>query len=120
MKYPGYAAPGPESRSDSAIVDSRIGLVRRALLWYAVRGQTPQSESNMSRSAKVDRCLCSGLSFVEIQAAAKQMNTKSIKKLKHQLDMGPYCSACAPYVREMLKTGQTEFSHDPFADQLPG
>lgn len=68
----------------------------------------------------VNRCQCSGLTFAEIQAEAKRLNTTSLKKLKRCLDMGPYCSACAPYVREMLRTGQTEFTHDPFLDQSGG
>ncbi len=59
---------------------------------------------------KFDRCRCSGLLFKDIKREANKMNTTSIKRLKHELDMGIYCSACAPYLKEMFKTGRTSFS----------
>ncbi len=59
---------------------------------------------------KLDRCQCSGLLFRDIKKKARKMNTTSIKRLKHELDMGIYCSACAPYLKEMFKTGRTSFS----------
>jgi len=60
-----------------------------------------------------DRCLCSGRSFDEIVREAKRMKTTSIKRLKRELDMGLYCSACTPFVKEALQTGQTVFEQDP-------
>lgn len=63
-------------------------------------------------SAKVNRCECSGLSFEEIRSEAERMRVKTVKGLKHRLPMGAYCSACAPFVNQMLKTGQTEFVVD--------
>jgi len=62
---------------------------------------------------RYDRCLCSGRSFDEIVREAKRLNTTSIKRLKRELDMGTYCSACTPFVKEALKTGQTVFTEDP-------
>lgn len=60
-------------------------------------------------SETVDRCLCSGMSFEEIQAEARRMNVKTVRALKKRLPMGAYCSACAPYLNEMLRTGRTRF-----------
>lgn len=60
-----------------------------------------------------DRCLCSGRSFEQIVREARRLNTTSIKRLRRELGMGAYCSACAPFVREALKTGQTVFTEDP-------
>ena len=57
-----------------------------------------------------DKCLCSGLMFEEIKAHAEQAKTQSIKKLKRELEMGLYCSACVPYLRAMFKTGKTRFT----------
>ncbi len=59
-----------------------------------------------------DRCLCSGLTFAQIGEHARRRNTTSIKKLKRELDMGLYCSACVPYLREMFKTGRTVFTEE--------
>ena len=56
-----------------------------------------------------DRCQCSGMTFDQIKQAAQQMNIRSVKGLRNRLPMGAYCSGCAPFVREMLKTGQTVF-----------
>lgn len=71
----------------------------------------------MSRTSKTvespvvfDRCLCSGLKFEQIKAHAQSANTQSIKRLKRELDMGLYCSACVPYLRAMFETGQTRFT----------
>ncbi len=64
-------------------------------------------------SQEYDRCLCSGLTFEEIRQEAERMNTTSIKKLKRELEMGVYCSACVPFLKEMFKTGQTVFTEDP-------
>lgn len=61
---------------------------------------------------KHDRCLCSGLTFKQIKAYAADADTTSIKRLKRELEMGMYCSACVPYLKEMFKTGRTSFKAD--------
>lgn len=60
-------------------------------------------------SAPIDRCECSGWTFREIRDFAQQNKIKTVKGLKNRIPMGGYCSACAPYLHHMLKTGQTEF-----------
>lgn len=62
-----------------------------------------------------DRCLCSGLTFAEIRREAQRMRTTSLKRIKRELDMGAYCSACAPFVKEALRSGQTVFEREPQA-----
>jgi bacterioferritin-associated ferredoxin len=57
-----------------------------------------------------DRCLCSGLPFSQIKQHADQAKTTSIKRLKRELEMGMYCSACVPYLRAMFQTGKTRFT----------
>ncbi|MCG8620179.1 MAG: (2Fe-2S)-binding protein [Desulfobacterales bacterium] len=59
---------------------------------------------------KFDRCRCSGLKFTQINDHAQALHTTSIKRLKRELEMGMYCSACVPYLKEMFKTGQTVFT----------
>lgn len=62
-----------------------------------------------------ERCECSGLTFAEIRREAKRMNTTSIKRLRRELGMGAYCSACADYVQKAIATGQTVFTDDESA-----
>jgi len=71
----------------------------------------------MNSKTTIDRCACSGMSFTEIREQADRMGIRTVKGLKHRLPMGAYCSACAPYVQDMLKTGRVEFDADP--DERP-
>ena len=57
----------------------------------------------------VTRCRCTQLTFEQIKQHADRVGTQSIKRIKRELDMGAYCSACRPYLAEMLKTGRTRF-----------
>jgi bacterioferritin-associated ferredoxin len=57
----------------------------------------------------VDRCRCSGQTFDEIRQVADRLDTTSIKRLKRELNMGAYCSACRPFLVEMFRSGQTRF-----------
>ncbi len=61
---------------------------------------------------KIDRCKCCGKSFAEIHKHAQQSRTTSMKRLRRELEMGRYCTACLPYLREMFRTGQTEFDEE--------
>lgn len=58
----------------------------------------------------IDRCVCSGMTFEQMKREAKRLNLRSVKGMRSRLPMGAYCSACAPYLREMLKTGKTKFT----------
>jgi bacterioferritin-associated ferredoxin len=61
------------------------------------------------QQASITHCVCSGLSFAQIKQHADHHNIRSIKGLRSRLGMGAYCSACAPYLKQMLRSGQTEF-----------
>jgi len=59
--------------------------------------------------AAINHCVCTGMTFDQIKAEADAHGIRSIKGLRSRLGMGAYCSACAPYLKEMLRTGKTKF-----------
>jgi len=63
----------------------------------------------MDQQQVIRRCDCSGLTFAQMKRKADEMNIRSIKGLRSRLGMGYYCTACVPYLKEMLRSGQTEF-----------
>lgn len=57
----------------------------------------------------VNRCECTGKSFAELLAIARDHDIRSVQKLRRHVGNRSYCFACAPFLHEMLKTGYTEF-----------
>ncbi len=57
----------------------------------------------------VTRCICFKKTFVELKAIAKKHNATSLEELQKFVRFGDNCKRCHPYVKLMLKTGQTEF-----------
>ncbi len=64
----------------------------------------------------VDRCVCFGRPFPELYAIAKSMQSKSatstlptFDELQDETAFGLACRICNPYVRRMLRTGETSF-----------
>lgn len=70
----------------------------------------------MKPTRVIDRCECCGLSFAAIVDHAQRRGTTSVRRLKRELGMGIFCSACRPYLETALRTGQTVFK-DPAADR---
>ena len=55
---------------------------------------------------KVDRCVCVNTTFRELKKKGQNL---SFEELKNDTQCGMRCGNCEPYVRLMIKTGQTEF-----------
>jgi NAD(P)H-nitrite reductase large subunit len=58
----------------------------------------------------VDRCVCFDRSFVELQTIAQLQGLTTLEALQEETDFGLACRICNPYVRRMLRTGETTFS----------
>lgn len=58
---------------------------------------------------KVDRCICVDISFATLKPIGESLGG-SFRKLKAATGCCTGCAACEPYIRLMLKTGQTEFA----------
>ena len=59
---------------------------------------------------RIDRCVCYDTPFKEIvkRARAEEWTVEDIVRI---LGCGSGCGMCKPYLREALKTGQTEFNY---------
>lgn len=64
----------------------------------------------------IDRCVCFARPFPELYAIAQTMKAKSptstmptLDELQEETAFGLACRICNPYVRRMLRTGETSF-----------
>ena len=56
----------------------------------------------------VDRCVCHEVSFAELKELARSAGC-TLEELRDKTNCCTGCGMCGPYVRLMLKTGQTSF-----------
>jgi bacterioferritin-associated ferredoxin len=64
--------------------------------------------SNRTASVLVNRCICRDTSFADLLPRARQ-NSWTLADLMRETGCGAQCGLCRPYLREMLRTGETEF-----------
>lgn len=57
----------------------------------------------------IDRCACFGKTFEELKAVAAANAARDAAALQRHAVFGRQCRLCLPYVRRMLRTGQTVF-----------
>ena len=57
----------------------------------------------------VTHCICFDISFAQLKKIAQINNVCNLEALQQCVEFGQKCGLCHPYVREMLRTGQTEF-----------
>jgi bacterioferritin-associated ferredoxin len=62
---------------------------------------------------QVTRCICHQRTFETLKEMAERENIESVEQLQERRLCGRGCGLCVPYVRLMLKTGETAF--DPGA-----
>lgn len=58
---------------------------------------------------KVNRCICSNISFEKIKSVAEERGLSTVKELQQHQICACDCMLCAPYIKKMLKLGETEF-----------
>jgi bacterioferritin-associated ferredoxin len=56
----------------------------------------------------VSRCICRGVEFTTLLPLARASEW-TLDGLVRETGCGGQCGLCRPYLREMLRTGQTEF-----------
>jgi bacterioferritin-associated ferredoxin len=59
---------------------------------------------------RIDRCVCYDTPFKEVIKRARPEGW-TIEDIQRILGCGGGCGMCKPYLREALKTGQTEFDY---------
>ncbi len=68
----------------------------------------------------IDRCYCFGKTFAELKALADAAGAATVAELQTHAAFGQRCELCHPYVRRMLRTGETVFHEIVTAEDEPG
>ncbi len=58
---------------------------------------------------RIDRCYCFRRTFAELKAVADETGAATVEELQAHVTFGQDCRLCHPYVRRMLRTGETVF-----------
>jgi bacterioferritin-associated ferredoxin len=59
---------------------------------------------------QIDRCVCRDRTFDSLNKQAEANGIRTLSSLQKVVSFGDNCELCHPYVREMLRTGQTVFT----------
>lgn len=59
----------------------------------------------------IDRCYCFQQTFAHLKAVAEETGAETVAELQEHEVFGDNCQLCHPYVRRMLRTGETTFDH---------
>ena len=62
------------------------------------------------RRKPVRACMCYPHTFVELKRLAQESGWRSVEDITTAVGCGGGCGLCRPYLREMLKTGETAFA----------
>lgn len=68
----------------------------------------------------IDRCICFDKTFVLLKEIARRYNVGSISALQEKVEFGKRCGLCHPYVKRMLRTGETVFTEVITGTDEPG
>lgn len=58
---------------------------------------------------RIDRCYCYQKTFSELKKVADAQDVRTVSHLQEHVTFGENCELCHPYVRRMIRTGQTTF-----------
>ena len=72
---------------------------------YAVRRERVLNRTTM----RIDRCACFQQTFAHLKKVAEAEGVTSVEELQRHVVFGLKCKLCHPYVRRMLRTGETVF-----------
>ena len=68
---------------------------------------------------RIDRCYCFEQRFEDLKAVAQDEGVQTVEALQEHVTFGENCQLCHPYVRRMLRTGETVFDHVIHAEDEP-
>lgn len=72
------------------------------------------------RPIRVDRCVCHSTSFARLKETARAAGADTVEQLQEHAAFGTECGTCLPYVRRMLRTGETVFREIVTEEDEPG
>jgi bacterioferritin-associated ferredoxin len=61
-----------------------------------------------SPSVRISRCICRNTAFAELLPRARAAGW-TLQDLMSETGCGAQCGLCRPYLRRMLRTGETDF-----------
>ena len=61
--------------------------------------------------AKISRCICHKKDFCELKEVADSRGFSSVEEFQAEKMAASSCGLCIPYLREVLRTGETEFEY---------
>jgi bacterioferritin-associated ferredoxin len=64
----------------------------------------------VSTGLGIDRCFCFGRTFASLRETAEATGAATVTALQEHALFGQRCALCHPYVRRMLRTGETVFA----------
>ncbi|PSQ85079.1 MAG: (2Fe-2S)-binding protein [Bacteroidetes bacterium QS_1_65_9] len=67
----------------------------------------------------IDRCYCYEVRFTRLKRVAEETEARSVEALQEHVTFGANCRLCHPYVRRMLRTGETVFEEVIRAEDEP-
>lgn len=67
-------------------------------------------------SVRISRCICFEVEFSALQKISEKTGAKGIAELQEHITFGKRCRLCHPYVKRMLKTGETVFTEILYDD----
>lgn len=70
-------------------------------------------------AVRIDRCYCFGQPFAGLKAVADATGAATVAELQAHATFGQRCRLCHPYVRRMLRTGETVFGEIVTAEDEP-
>ncbi|MEQ9103379.1 MAG: (2Fe-2S)-binding protein [Rhodothermales bacterium] len=59
---------------------------------------------------RIDRCVCDRVTFAALKDVAVRHDCRTVCALAKHVRFGTGCGYCKPYVRDMLRTGETVYS----------
>lgn len=68
---------------------------------------------------RIDRCLCHGVTFASLAEVTRVSGAETVRELQAHASFGRGCGLCRPYVRRMLRTGETVFREVVTEDAEP-
>ena len=58
---------------------------------------------------RIDRCYCFQQTFAALKDVAEAVGAEDVEAVQAHVEFGRRCRLCHPYVRRMLRTGETVF-----------
>jgi bacterioferritin-associated ferredoxin len=59
----------------------------------------------------IDRCICFNVKFSEVKKIMDENHFTTIEEVQNIVDVSKNCKLCRPYLKKMIKTGETEFNY---------